>query len=64
VATPAKGAGFLTARIAPGITEKLAKVYKGLQQAPWANPVLWSVVAFRTAALLLTGVASSSSGKA
>jgi hypothetical protein len=54
----------LTARIAPGITEKLAKVYKGLQQAPWANPVLWSVVAFRTAALLLTGVASLSSGKA
>jgi predicted murein hydrolase (TIGR00659 family) len=32
------------------------KVYNGLQQAPWANPVLWSV-AVLTAALLLTGVA-------
>jgi predicted murein hydrolase (TIGR00659 family) len=32
------------------------KVYNGLQQAPWANPVLWSVVIL-AAALLLTGVA-------
>jgi predicted murein hydrolase (TIGR00659 family) len=32
------------------------KVYNGLQQAPWANPVLWSVVVL-AAALLLTGVA-------
>jgi len=31
-------------------------VYNRLQQAPWANPVLWSVVIL-TAALLLTGVA-------
>jgi putative effector of murein hydrolase len=32
------------------------KVYDALQQAPWANPVLWSVVVL-SAALLLTGVA-------
>jgi predicted murein hydrolase (TIGR00659 family) len=32
------------------------KVYNGVQQAPWANPVLWSVVIL-TGALLLTGVA-------
>jgi predicted murein hydrolase (TIGR00659 family) len=31
-------------------------VYDALQQAPWANPVLWSVVVL-SAALLLTGVA-------
>ena len=31
-------------------------VYNGVQQAPWANPVLWSVVIL-TGALLLTGVA-------
>src|SRR6185369_11724827 len=30
-------------------------VYNRLQQAPWANPVLWSVVIL-AAALLLTGV--------